>query len=437
VNYTTPPVPVDFPITEVKRLLGVDVSRDEIVKILQEIGCKVAENTNYPAKDEFLLVTPPTWRPDITIKADLVEEIGRLHGYSKIPSTLPAVNPDLGARISSLQQAKCKLANMLTEQGLVETQSYPFIGKDTFPLLYGADFNALPKELTFLLEIYNPLAKDKPYLRTSLLQTLLRTAEMNVKRNNERVNIFEIGRVTLPNVYTNSSHKKLQYKSQHATRPTDAELAEITKGLPNQPFTIGAVITDCADSANDQFAHAIALANKAFQTAHATAKIAKTDDYSLFHPGKQAAFVTDDGEVLGIAGELKPQLAQKLKLPKGSSAFELNLDAIIAHLGEVKPVREQAISLFPSVQEDYAFVVAKDFPALKLQQIIQSAVPELLQEIEVFDIYAGENVPADKKSIAFRLKFRATDRTLTAKELAELRKTIITAVEERAGGVLR
>jgi phenylalanyl-tRNA synthetase beta chain len=433
VNYTTPPVPIDFPVSEVKRLLGVEISRDEIVKILQETGCAVAENKNYPAKDEFLLVTPPTWRPDITIKADLVEEVGRLHGYDAIPSTLPAVNPDLGARISSLQQAKRKVANMLAEQGLAETQSYPFIGKDTFPLLYGADFAELPKNLTFLLEIYNPLAKDKPYLRTSLLQTLLRTAELNVKRNNERVNIFEIGRVTLPNVYTNSSHKKLP----GAMRPSDSELAEITKGLPNQPFMVSAVITDCANSDHDQFTRAIAFANKTFQTASANAKIIKTDDYPMFHPGKQAAFITDEGETLGIAGELKPQLAQKLKLPKGSAAFELNLDAIVSSRGEAQPVHEQAISLFPSVQEDYAFVVDKEFPALKLQQIIQSAVPDLLQEIEVFDIYAGENVPADKKSIAFRLKFRATDRTLDAKTLAEMRKAIISAVEERADGVLR
>jgi phenylalanyl-tRNA synthetase beta chain len=400
---------------------GMPISRDEVVANLAAVGCEVSG-------DEVLTVRPPSWRPDLVIPADLVEEVVRLAGYERIPSVLPAAPAGLG--LSPRQQLRRRISRAIAAAGYVEVLSYPFVA----PGVHDAFGLAADDGRRQALRLVNPISEDEPELRTSLLPGLLATALRNIGRGNRDLALFETGTVFRPRPAAAPPPIP-----GVATRPTDAELAALDAALPAQPWQLAVVL--CGDFAARGWWGAGRPADwaDAVNAARVAGRVAGVElepqraELAPWHPGRCAALVLD-GRVLGHAGELHPRVITAMGLPERTCAMELDLDALPAP----RPAAAPEISTFPPVLLDVALVVPADVPAQAVEQTVRAAAGPLLESVRLFDVYAdAERLGAGRRSLAFALRFRAPDRTLTLDEATEARDAAIAAAVEQHGAELR
>jgi phenylalanyl-tRNA synthetase beta chain len=435
------------------KIVGVPYPRERVVEILEQIGARVttAEADDLTGSDgigfsggpdsDTLLVWPPTWRPDLTEPVDLVEEIVRIDGYDRVPSVLA---PAPGSRgLTKSQRTQRSIARALAEAGLIETLSYPFVNADNPFTEPGA------------LRLANPLAEDRPHMRTSLLATLLETAGRNVSRGMSDFGIFEIGAVTRPSGLVELPQGAAGESGAAAPvppgamRPDEGTLAQIHAAVPVQPTHVAGVFVGGVAATGwwgkgetATWRHALEvvsiIANRAgvavaFQRpAAATPKTAATSGtagaaQAQWHPGRTAQIValSPDGAqaVVGTAGELHPKLCATFGLPARTVAFELDLSALTS--GAETAVRATPVSTYPAAKEDFAFVVPRETPAEVLAEAISSAAGELKEELRLFDIYSGEQLDQNQKSLAFSLRLRAPDRTLDPEDVRRVREAVI------------
>ena len=423
LDHTTRPVPVTFRLDEAERLTGRAYAPERVIELLELIGATVSE----PAGG-VVTVTPPSWRPDLVGPAHLVEEVARLDGYDEIPSVLPTARAGRG--LTPGQRARRDVARALAELGLVEVLSYPFLGDS-----HDRQGLAEDDERRLVLTLANPMADDAPAMRTSLLDTLLDTARRNVSRGLDDTRVFELGMVTRPAGVGVAAAPGVD------RRPSDQELADLAAAVPHQPRHVAAVLSGKA--APDGVAgpgRPVDWAD-AVETAHVIAGSLGTRvqvraaERAPWHPGRCAA-VLAGGSVVGYAGELHPKVADAFDLPRGTAALELDLDALAA-TAPADPVQPTPVSTYPPGKEDIALVVDAAVPAGEVLAVVQEGAGELGEEVRLFDVYTGEQLGADKKSLAFALRLRAADRTLTAEETAAVRERIVTLAAERVGAVLR
>ncbi|MCL2595329.1 MAG: phenylalanine--tRNA ligase subunit beta, partial [Promicromonosporaceae bacterium] len=337
LDTTVAPEPVPLPLDLPTRVVGVPYERARVIEVLTAIGCQVAEQS--PAvSGSALIVTPPTWRPDLIEAVALVEEIARIDGYDKIPSTLPAAPGGRG--LTAEQRIRRSVARALAEAGLVETLSYPFLGDAQLDAL------GLPAEdpRRMAARLANPLADDRPLLRTSLLATLVETARRNVSRGLPDVAVFEIGTVTLP-----APNSPAAPQLPLGVKPTREQLAAIAQAVPAQPRHVAAVLTgkrDLSGWTGDgrlvDWADALELARLVVSRAGVEVAIVPDAETMPWHPGRCAALVVApsslggkqarelEGRIVGYAGELHPKVCERAGLPQRSVAFELDLTALLA-----------------------------------------------------------------------------------------------------------
>ncbi|ACZ30353.1 phenylalanyl-tRNA synthetase, beta subunit [Xylanimonas cellulosilytica DSM 15894] len=431
LDATTAPAPITFPVGLATRVAGVEYPREQVVGILEQIGCTVAPG---PTADE-VVVTPPTWRPDLTERVALVEEIVRIAGYDQIPSVVPAAPGGRG--LTAGQRVRRSVARALAEAGLVETLSYPFIGDAELDAL------GLPADdaRRTAVRLANPLADDRPLMRTSLLATLVETARRNVARGLPDVAVFEVGLVTLP---TAASPAAPQLPV--GVRPSADELEALAAAVPAQPRHVAAVLTGRSDLAGwwgtgrtADWADALELARLVAERAGVAVAVEPATDVMPWHPGRCAALVVDGGDaderIIGYAGELHPKVVERTGLPKRSVAFELDLTALEdAASGE--PVAATPVSAFPAAKEDFAFVVDDAVPAETVRAAVVTGAGDLLEDVSLFDVFTGEQLGEGRKSLAYSVRLRAADRTLTADEVRAAREAIVAAATE-AGATLR
>ncbi|AEG44099.1 phenylalanine--tRNA ligase subunit beta [Isoptericola variabilis] len=429
LDTTTPPAAVAFDVTLAARLAGVPYTREQVVSTLEQIGCTVAEPVDGSTD---VLVTPPTWRPDLTEPAALVEEVVRIQGYDQVPSVLPAAPGGRG--LTAEQRTRRSVARALAEAGLVEVLSYPFVGT--------ADLDALglpaDDERRTALRLLNPLADDRPLLRTHLLVTLLETARRNVARGLDDFGVFELGLVTRP---TPGAPAAPQLPV--GVRPSDADLEVLARAVPHQPRHVAGVFVGRAAPAGwwgagrrADWADAVEAAQLVARRVGVRLTPAADATTMPWHPGRCASLALADGTVVGHAGELHPTVVERLGLPARASAFELDLSAMVDAASD-EPVAATPISAFPAAKEDFAFVVDADVPAADVHAAIVAGAGELLEEAHLFDVFTGEQVGEGKKSLAYSLRLRAADRTLTADEVRAVREGVVAAAAERVGAVLR
>lgn len=428
---TTAPKPLRLDVTLPTRLAGVDYDRATVVGILEQIGCIVTDAITGASVDA-VRVTPPSWRPDLTEPAALVEEVVRIAGYDQIPSVLPAAPGGRG--LTAEQRARRSVARALAEAGLVEVLSYPFVGE--------ADLDALglPDDdvRRTVLRLANPLADDRPFLRADLLSTLLETARRNVSRGLPDVAVFEIGLVTRPTPGTPAPPQL-----PVGVRPSDDDLAALVSAVPDQPRHVAGVLTGRAvpagwwsDGRAADWTDALGAARLVAERAGAEVTVVADTGTMPWHPGRCAALTLADGAVVGHAGELHPKVVEALGLPARAAAFELDLGALIAAGGDV-PVTAEPVSAFPAAKEDFAFVVDADVPAADVQAAVVAGAGPLLEDARLFDVFTGEQVGDGKKSLAYSVRLRAADRTLTADDVRAVREGVVAAATERVGAVLR
>jgi phenylalanyl-tRNA synthetase beta chain len=419
---------VDLPA----RLVGVPYTADEVRETLVSIGCEVTE-----AAPGVLRVHAPSWRPDLSAGVDLVEEVARLRGYDAIPSTLPAA--PAGTGLTSGQRARRSVARALAESGLVEVLSYPFVGTAQLDAL------GLPAddERRRAVRLVNPLSDEQPYMRTNLLVTLLDTARRNVSRGVSDVAIFEIGLVTRP-----GADPVPAPRLPGGARPSAEELAAIDAAVPPQPRRVAGVLTGLREPAGwwgggrrADHTDAIAAARLVADVLGVQLVASPDPDHAPWHPGRCARLTTTDGTLVGHAGELHPNVVAALGLPARAAAFEIDLDVLLA-AASPEPVQAVPVSTFPVAKEDVALVVEESVPAADVLDAVRvgaaaSPAGDVVEDVRLFDVYTGSQVGEGRKSLAFSLRLRAPDRTLTAQEAAGVRDSVVAEAHRRFGATLR
>lgn len=436
VNDVKPQPTVTLPFVAATQLIGVDYAPERVEELLRAIGCSVTKSS-----DDTFAVVPPSWRPDLVGgPAHLIEEIARLDGYDKIPSVVP-VGPAKIGNPAPLRTRR-EVSDTLAEAGLTEVMTYPFLGNEHDLMGLPADD---PRRDT--VKLANPLADDAPALRSSLLDTLLNTASRNVSRGNPRVAIFELDQVVSAQGVVPAPIPGVEEK------PSDEVMQALRAGVPKQPWHVAAVLAGNAMEASPHdaarawdWADAIELAIRVAVSQglavrpEALGAGGQATVAAPFHPGRVAQIrvgALTGGKVLGYAGELHPKVCQNFGLPPRTCAFELDLDAI----EKARPkdaFQLRPVSTFPAAKEDLAFVVKQDVPALKVYNAIAKAGEGLVEELRLFDVFENaEQLGEGRKSLAFALRLRAADHTLSPQEIKDTRNRIIKKVEKTCQATLR
>lgn len=413
------------------RLVGYDYSEEQINDVLVQLGAHVSQQRDDSDGTTVFVVTPPSWRSDLEIAEDLVEEVARLVGYSYIPATLPVPPPGRG--LTTRQRLRRQVSNALASAGLIETLSYPFVSQQQNQTFGSADEATAHNQR--MVRLANPISAEFGWLRTTVLPGLLETLRRNVSRGFRDVALYESGLVFLPGQRIGSAQIPPLGK-----RPAGETLADIEQGIPAQPHRIAAVFAGHDSPPGPghtprryDWQDPIGIAYDIADVVGAEL-IVRQGSHQAFHPGRNAELVVG-GQVIGYAGELLPKLIDEGDLPARTAALELDLDALIAAADDV--VEASPVVTYPATYQDVALVVDASIVAADVQQTLQTAAGELLEDISLFDVYTGTGIADDKKSLAFNLRFRATDRTLTADEASEARLAAIAAAEVEHGAVLR
>lgn len=418
------PTPIWLPANFASELVGVDYSAEEIVSILNQIGCVVA------TVDGGFEVIAPSWRPDLTHKTDLVEEVARIGGYDRIPSRLPVAPPGRG--LNPKQKRRRAVVNSLAGSGHVEVLTYPFVSAAQNQL-----FAANPIET---VKLANPLQGDADEMRVSILPGLIDAAKRNLSRGLTDLAIFEEGSVFLPAAKV-AANPELPIGN---ARPTEAQLNELNATVPAQPHYVAGLFAGnriaqqvgvrSVESGYTDALHAVRVLAKSVGVDVAFQQAAPEG----FHPGRTAEVLADIKgvkTVIGVAGELDPTLATEHDLPRRIGAFEINLDLLFAAAPEV--IQAGVLLTMPAATQDLSLVVPVELAAGKLLDVIREGAGELLERVVLVDDYRGANVAEGHKSLTFALRFRAADRTLTQVEASVARDAAVDLANQRFGATLR
>jgi len=423
--------PVREPVTVgaslAARVTGVDISDATAVEALEGNGCTVVI-------DGFVMsVTPPSWRPDLLDPYDFAEEVLRVVGYDKVPSVLPTA--PAGRGLSVAQRLRRRVGIALAGAGFVEVKSFPFAGPaDWDNLGLPADDD---RRNQVLLE--NPLSAEEPGLTTTLLPGLLKALALNVGRGQDDVALFENGRVFLPKAEPLDAPITAPILVV-TSRPTAEQIEALDAALPDQPQRVAlALAGDRLKSGwwgkgrKAEWADAVESFRLVARTLHLTLDVSADHDHAPWHPGRSAAFHLD-GQLVGHAGELHPRVCKAYGVPARTAVAEIAIDDLIAASPEVNPA--PVFSTYPVAKEDVALVVDDAVTADAVHRALSGA-SELIESVRLFDVYTGDQVAEGKKSLAFSLRLRAPDRTLTDDEIKAARDAAVKAAAEATGATQR
>lgn len=424
LNHVTPAHAIELPQGFAESLVGVAYTHDEMVKTLETIGCVVVSVEN------GFEVTPPSWRPDLRHKTDLVEEIARISGYHRIGSRLPVAPPGRG--LTSRQKQRRSILNALVGQSMVEVLNYPFLSAES-----NRWFAA---ENSHSVKLANPIQEDAAEMRLSLLPGLMSAAKRNFSRGLTDIAIFEEGSVFLPN----SKVIPTDELPSGTVRPSDKQLNAVLGTIPEQPRHLAGIFTgervwQQVGQGAEKFDYSDAIA-AARVVAHSVGVELTLRQASPrgFHPGRTAELLADaNGKIvhIGFAGEIDPTITKENDLPRSVAAFEINLEKLFEAAPEV--VTASPIYTFPAATQDMSVVLDVTVPAGEVLNVIRASAGELLEDVRLVDDYRGENIGSDKKSLTFALRFRAADRTLTQVEASDARDAAVSALAQKYGAQLR
>lgn len=405
------------------RLSGIDISPMTTVEGLRAVGATVTEDER-----GALEVVPPTWRPDINDPYDLVEEVVRIVGYDQVPSVLP--RRATGRGLTRAQRLRRRIGRTLAGAGCVEVVSFPFAGPATFDRL------GLPADdpLRTTVRLANPLSSEEPSYTTTLLPGLLDAAGRNISRGAPGVALFETGTVAFP-----SDNGPAPIYGVHA-RPSEAELGKLLEALPVQPLHLAVVLAGerarsgwWGAGVEAGWSDALGVVRRLADELGVAIEVGSAARMP-WHPGR-CAVISVDEVVIGHAGELHPSVCKAFGLPPRSAAVEVDLDALMAAAVDVAP--GPVFSTMPLAKEDVALVVDDAVTVAAVEAALRAGAGDLLESVRLFDVYTGEQIGEGRKSLAFALRFRAPDRTLTEAETGAARDAAVAAAAERVGAVQR
>ncbi|WP_067548340.1 phenylalanine--tRNA ligase subunit beta [Nocardia crassostreae] len=418
--------PISMDIDLADRTAVVHYAPGTSTRRLQQVGCTVEVGVSDSGHGQ-LVVTPPTWRPDLTQPADLVEEVLRLESLDKIPSVIPTA--PAGRGLTAEQRRRRAVSKALAFEGCVEVPAPVFMSAAVFDT-WGLEADD-PRRNT--LKVLNPLDTERPDLSSTLLPGLLEIAARNIARGQRDLAVYGIGQVTLPTPNTGAVDALPVDR-----RPTEDEIDVLLRSLPEQPVRVGAVLTGKREPRGPWGQGRAVEASDAFALVDAVADAAgvvierRSAAHLPWHPGRCAELVVD-GKVVGHAGELHPAALERSGLPPRTCAVEIDLDALPLRENRPAPV----VSAFPAVLQDVSVSVEKATPAVSVESALRTGAGDLLEDISLFDVYEGAQAGEGRKSLTYALRFRAPDRTLTEDEASSARDAAVAAAAAAVGAVLR
>ena len=399
---------IDFPWSEVPRLSGLPVTPEESRAILEKLGFHLE------GRGDVVKVTPPSWRPDMEGKADLVEEVIRIVGLDRIePQPLPRLADAVAKPILTLIQRRNRLARRtLAVRGLVEAITWSFISKAEAELFGGGDAR---------LALANPIAAELSDMRPSLLPGLLKAAQRNADRGFGDVALFEVGQCFV------SDEPEGQIVKASGIRRGSARHEGVGRHWEG-----GATLVDAFDAKADAMAllSTLGIPSGGLQIV--------AGGPSWFHPGRSGTLQFGPKNVIGAFGEIHPNVLKALDVKGPVVAFELMLEGLPPP--KAKPTKMKpklALSDFQPIARDFAFVVARDVPAGDIVKAAQAAERQLIVGVDVFDVYEGAGIDPDKKSVAIAVTIQPTEKTLTDIEIEAITAKIVGEVSKKTGAALR
>lgn len=422
------PTPVSLRSGYISQLVGVDYTDAQVREALEMIGCTVTE------VDGGFEVSAPSWRSDLSRPADLAEEVARIHGYDQIPSELPVAPPGRG--LTRSQNLRRRAANHMAAAGFTEVQNYPFVSQaqlDTFDADAAAE-----GEKVLAVKLANPLDGSAPFLRRSLLPGLMNAVQRNTSRGLTDLSLVEFGLVFEP--LENPAEQGTREVPPMAERPSAETIASLNAALPKQPrHAAGLLVGNLVPAQPGQTAHvadwadAIDAAQQLAWALSARLEVSQ-GNHAAFHPGRTAQ-LSLNGTVVGVAGELHPEVVAQAHLKGAVAAFEVDLDALI----ELAPRAADAhgLSTFPAATQDLTVLVAAETPAGEVLRTIEEGSGELLEHVRLVDDYRGQGIEEGQKALTFALRFRANDRTLKAEEASEAKLAGVSAAAVKFGATIR
>ncbi|MCW2599620.1 MAG: phenylalanyl-tRNA synthetase, beta subunit [Frankiales bacterium] len=412
VDHRAPRPQLQLPVDKPGQVAGRAYDRGTVLQRLADIGCEVTG-------DQVLLVTPPPWRPDLTGPAELVEEVIRLEGYDTVPVALPTA--PAGRGLTDSQRLRRRASRSLAAAGLVEVVTPPFVAESLVEGL-GQSHHQPPRLL-------NPLSEEEGLLRPSLLPGLVTALLRNVGRGLPDVALYETGSVF------RGAGTPVARVPKTSQRPTDEELAALDAALPSQPRHAGVALAGRRAGRAVAVGDAVEVFLALGQALGVTLTVTRGQE-APYHPGRCALLLLD-GEPVGAAGELHPRVVAAHGLPPRSVAGEVDLDRLVQVAAAGGPVAAPVVSSYPPSSVDVALVVADDVLAADVERSVRAGAGELLEAIRLFDVFTGPQVGEGRKSLAYALRFRAPDRTLTDVEVLRARDTAVARAAADHGAVLR
>lgn len=386
--------PIDVRVDRVNKVLGIELSRDEMVKIFESLEMRVEGD------GQTMKVTPPTIRQDMLSEVDFIEEVARMYGYDKLPVTLPKGNSEAG---QSRERTLVDIArDTLCALGANEIQTYSFVSPK------GVDDVRIDEDSweRAFVKILNPLGEENSVMRTILTPNLLEVLGRNFSRNIEAVKAFEIGSTFTTNFI----------------RPEDLpeEQTGLCVGLYGKDadfFTLKGMVTELL--------RILGVSGVTF--------IAESE-YGVYHPGRCARIAVEDEE-LGILGEIHPDVAEKFGIGTRAYCCEMFFDSVVRHANIAKAYKP--LPKYPATSRDIALLVDEEIQVGEIENIIKEHGKSILEKVQLFDVYRGKQVAEGKKSVAFALTYRDKNKTLTDEDVAKVHEKVLEALEEKANAVLR
>lgn len=399
--FHSPEIEVSY--ERVNRVLGTSISNDEMVEIAQRLGIRANKASS------FFTAIPPSFRTDIQRQADIIEEVARFYGYDRIPVTIPEIQTSKEKKDRRYGYISI-IKGTLRSKGFTEAINYSFMNHQTLDLLNIG--NDDPRRNS--LKLRNPINEEESHLRTMLVPSLVQNLVYNISAGSRDVRLFETSRIfigkgdTLP---VEEHHLGIVYFKDKAPSLWKEE-------TPDFYLVKGAL-----ESLMDE----LRIRDYAF----------KASSEPFLHPGKSCGIVVSGAEI-GFLGVLHPDIVEQLSLKISRPEVliaEINLDALLSSVPDA--IKYTSIPRYPHIDRDVALIVDESLPASDIAAQMRSYHSELIEDISIFDFYNGKNIPTGKKSLAFSIRYRSKDRTLTDSEIEKLHADFVGYITERTGGIIR
>ena len=392
------PRPIRLRVKRIHQMLGTEIPAAQVRNYLENLELEVREES-----EEVLVATPPSFRGDLEREIDLIEEVARLNGYERIPTTIPT-GPPSPERRSKEFLVERKVIDLLSVHGYHEVINYSF----TSPV-FGDKIRLLPEDpRRQALRILNPLSEDLSVLRTTLVPGLMETVQYNLSRKNSNLKLFELKKVFLP-----QTGERLPKEVKF--------LAGVAMGFERDPhwafsprpvdfYDIKGCVEDLLGGLQIK-----------------EAKFSKVDDIPYLHPGKASKVVLDH-ELLGVLGEVHPHVLGQYEVHEAVYLFEMDFSKMVEWAREGR--RFQPLPKFQAVYRDISIVVDKTLEAERVMEAIRSFRQPFVEEVALFDIYQGPPIPEGKKGVSYRIRYQANDRTLTDEEVNQYHEKLLFRLKE-------